>query len=53
MDELDRAENVLVGDLNLTALRKVRSAFNQVYGPANRHPPAYQRLRGGGAPPAP
>lgn len=45
-DELDRAEGVLVGDLNLTALRKIRSAWNRVYGPENRYPPAYKRLRG-------
>jgi predicted amidohydrolase len=45
MDELDQAENVLVDDLSLTALRKVRSAFNPVYGPANRYPPAYRRIR--------
>ena len=45
MDELDQAENVLIGDLSLTALRKARSAFNQVYGPANRYPPSYQRIR--------
>jgi predicted amidohydrolase len=44
-DELDRAEGVLVGDLNLTALRKVRSAWNKVYGPANRYPEAYRRIR--------
>jgi predicted amidohydrolase len=45
LDELDQREGVLVGDLNLTALRKVRAAWNKVYGPANRHPPAYQRIR--------
>ncbi len=44
-DELDQREDVLVGDLNLTLLRKVRSAWNKVYGPENRHPPAYRRLR--------
>ncbi len=43
-DELDQAENVLVGDLNLTALRKIRSTFNKVYGPENRYPPAYKRI---------
>jgi predicted amidohydrolase len=47
LDELDRAESVLVRDLNLTALRKVRSAWNKVYGPANRHPAAYRRMRVG------
>jgi predicted amidohydrolase len=44
-DDLDRRENVLVGDLDLSALRRVRSAWNKVYGPANRHPAAYKRLR--------
>lgn len=44
-DELDNAEGVLVGDLNLTALRKVRSEWNQVYGLPNRYPTAYKRLR--------
>lgn len=50
VDELDQAENVLVGNLNLTALRKVRSAFNKVYGPANRYPAAYKRIGAGGKP---
>jgi predicted amidohydrolase len=45
IDELDQAENVLVVDLNLTALRKVRAAFNKVYGSENRYPPAYKRIR--------
>ena len=45
-DELDHAESVLVGDLNLTLLREVRADWNPVYGPANRYPPAYKRLRG-------
>lgn len=53
VDELDQAENVLVGNLNLTALRKIRSAFNQVYGPANRHPAAYKRIGAAGKPPSP
>ena len=44
-DELDSAEGVLVGDLNLTSLRKVRTEWNPVYGPPNRYPAAYQRLR--------
>jgi predicted amidohydrolase len=43
-DELDKAEGVLVGDLNLTALRKVRNEWNPVYGLPNRYPPAYKRL---------
>jgi predicted amidohydrolase len=46
-DELDHAESVLVGDLNLTLLREVRADWNPVYGPANRYPPAYKRLRDG------
>jgi predicted amidohydrolase len=43
-DELDRAEGVLVADLNLTALRKSRVASDQVYGLRYRHAPAYRRL---------
>jgi predicted amidohydrolase len=44
LDELDQAENVLVGDLNLTALRRVRSALDEVYGPKYRRPSAYRRI---------
>jgi predicted amidohydrolase len=44
-DELDSAEGVLVGDLNLTSLRKVRAEWNPVYGPPNRYPAAYKRLQ--------
>jgi len=44
-DELDRSENVLVGDLNLTALRKIRADWNPVYGAPNRQPTAYKRIR--------
>jgi N-carbamoylputrescine amidase len=43
-DELDRAEGVLVANLNLTDLRKKRAAWGQVYGLRYRHPPAYKRL---------
>lgn len=43
-DELDQKEGVLVNDLNLTALRKVRAAWNKVYGPENRYPAAYRRI---------
>ena len=43
-DELDRSEGVLVGDLNLTALRKVRATWNPVYGAPYRRPDAYKRL---------
>ena len=44
-DELDNAEGVLVGALNLTALRKVRNEWNPVYGLPNRYPAGYKRLR--------
>ncbi|MGE5646325.1 MAG: carbon-nitrogen hydrolase family protein [Acidobacteriota bacterium] len=44
LDELDRAPGVLVGDLNLTALRKIRAAWNPVYGAPYRQPDAYKRL---------
>jgi len=44
-DELDNAEGLLVGDLNLTALRKVRNAWNPVYGLPNRYTPAYKHLK--------
>jgi predicted amidohydrolase len=44
-DALDQREGVLVGNLNLTALRKIRNAWNKVYGPENRYPEAYRRLR--------
>jgi predicted amidohydrolase len=46
-DELDNAEGVLVGDLNLTALRKVKDDWNPVYGLPNRYPRAYKRLETG------
>lgn len=45
MDELDHAEGVLVGDLNLKDLRKARADWNPVYGFPNRYPPAYKRLQ--------
>jgi predicted amidohydrolase len=45
LDELDGAENVLVHDLNLSALRKARGGFDNVYGPRYRNPIAYQRIR--------
>jgi predicted amidohydrolase len=44
-DELDNGEGVLVGGLNLTALRKARSEWNPVYGVQNRYPSAYKHLR--------
>jgi predicted amidohydrolase len=43
-DELGPDEGVLVGDLNLTALRKKRDDWNPVYGPVYRYPPAYKRI---------
>ena len=43
-DELDHAPGVLVGDLNLTALRKVRADWNPVYGAPYRRPGAYKRI---------
>jgi predicted amidohydrolase len=36
---------VLVGDLDLSALRNTRAAWNPVYGLPNRYPSAYKRLR--------
>jgi predicted amidohydrolase len=44
VDELDHAPGVLVGDLNLTALRKVRADWNPVYGAPYRRPGAYKRI---------
>jgi len=44
-DELDNAEGVLVGDLNLTALRKVGDEWNPVYGLPNRYQTAHKRLK--------
>ncbi|HTS29968.1 MAG TPA: carbon-nitrogen hydrolase family protein [Bryobacteraceae bacterium] len=46
-DELDGDPGVLVGDLNLTALRKVRAEWNPVYGAPYRRPEAYRRIREG------
>jgi predicted amidohydrolase len=43
-DELDRAEGVLVANLDLTGLRRSRAAWGQVYGLRYRYPPAYKRL---------
>ena len=43
-DALGSAEGVLIGDLNLTALRKTRDEWNAVYGPPNRYPLAYKRI---------
>ena len=43
-DSLGADEGVLVGDLDLAALREIRAASNPVYGPANRYPSAYKRI---------
>jgi len=37
---------VLVGDIDLTALRRAHAAWNPVYGLPYRYPPAYKRLPG-------
>ena len=37
---------VLVGDIDLAALRRARAAWNPVYGLPDRYPSAYKRLRG-------
>jgi predicted amidohydrolase len=44
VQQLGRAPGVLVGDLNLTALRKVRGEWNPVYGAPYRQPGAYKRI---------
>jgi predicted amidohydrolase len=46
-DQLGREPGVLVGDLNLTALRKLRAEWNPVYGTPYRRPDAYKRIREG------
>jgi formamidase len=43
-DSLASAEDVLVGDLDLAALREMRAAWNPVYGPPYRYPAAYKRI---------
>jgi predicted amidohydrolase len=43
--QLGDRPGVLVGDIDLTALRKTRAAWNPVYGLPNRYPAAYKRLR--------
>ena len=43
-DALGADEGVLVGDLDLAALREIRAASNPVYGPAYRFPRAYKRI---------
>ena len=44
--QLGGGPGVLVGDIDLTTLRKTRAAWNPVYGLPNRYPAAYKRLRG-------
>lgn len=44
LHQLDRAPEILVGDLNLTALRAVRTAWNPVYGAPYRRPETYHRI---------
>lgn len=44
--QLDDQPGILVGDLDITALRKTRADWNPVYGLPNRYPEAYKRLRG-------
>ena len=44
--QLGDSPGVLVGDIDLTALRKARAEWNPVYGLPNRYPSAYKRLRG-------
>jgi predicted amidohydrolase len=43
--QLGDSPGILVGDLDLTALRKARAEWNPVYGLPNRYPSAYKRLR--------
>jgi deaminated glutathione amidase len=44
--QLGSGPGVMVGDIDLTTLRKTRAAWNPVYGLPNRYPSAYKRLRG-------
>ena len=44
--QLTDQPGILVGDLDITALRKTRADWNPVYGLPNRYPVAYKRLRG-------
>jgi predicted amidohydrolase len=46
-DELDRKPGVLVADLNLTALQRVRAGWNPVFGTMYRRAEAYRRIREG------
>lgn len=44
LEQLQRAPGVLVRNLNLTALRKIRGEWNPVYGAPYRRPEAYKRI---------
>ncbi len=44
--QLGDGPGVLVGDIDLTALRRARAEWNPVYGLPDRYPSAYKRLRG-------
>ncbi len=44
MAQLDRAPGVLVKEVNLTALRRTRADWNEVYGTRYRQPAAYKRI---------
>lgn len=44
--QLTDQPGILVGDLDITALRKTRADWNPVYGLPNRYPAAYKRLKG-------
>ncbi len=52
VQQLGDQPGVLVGDLDLTALRNKRAEWNPVYGLPNRYPAAYKRLRSNTAGPA-
>lgn len=43
--QLGDSPGVLVSDIDVTALRSARAAWNPVYGLPYRYPPAYKRLR--------
>jgi predicted amidohydrolase len=47
LQQLGAAPGILVRDIDLTALRKVRAEWNPVYGLPNRYPAAYKRLQNG------
>lgn len=47
VSQLGDQPGVLLGELDVTALRKTRAEWNPVYGLPNRYPSAYKRLREG------